>query len=67
MTMRPNLHELIPSAPQEVVVQLPNGTRARRVQLLVAGGTVPVAETGGYVKLTVPSILDHEVIAIDLA
>jgi Hypothetical glycosyl hydrolase 6/Beta-galactosidase trimerisation domain len=67
MTMRPNLQELIPSPPQEVVVQLPHGTRAKHTQLLVAGRTVQAAETAGSIKLTVPSILDHEVIAIDLA
>ncbi|MGH9663321.1 MAG: hypothetical protein ACRD9L_02730, partial [Bryobacteraceae bacterium] len=67
MAMRPNLHELIPSPPQEVTVRLPQGAKASRVQLLVAGGTVAVQQTGGSVKLTVQSVLDHEVIAIDLA
>jgi len=67
MAMRPNIHELIPSQPQTVAVRLPQGMKARRVQLLVAGGAVPVEQSGGVVKLTVRSVLDHEVIAIDLA
>lgn len=67
MTMRPNMHELIPSQPQEVTVRLPRGTKASKIQLLVAGSTVPLQQAGGSVKLTVPSVLDHEVIAIDLA
>ncbi|MEO7143871.1 MAG: beta-galactosidase trimerization domain-containing protein [Bryobacteraceae bacterium] len=67
MAMRPNLHELIPSPPQEVTVRLPPGAKAARVQLLVAGGTVPAQQSGGSLKLTVQSVLDHEVIAIDLA
>ena len=67
MAMRPNAHQLIPSPPQHVVVRLPKGAKAVRVQLLAAGREVPVAQTGGSVRLTVPSVLDHEVIAIDLA
>ena len=67
MAMRPNVHELIPSQPQLVVVRLPQGTKATKVQLLVAGGSVPVEQVAGVVKLTVRSVLDHEVVAIDLA
>jgi hypothetical protein len=67
MAMRPNVHELIPSQPQRVIVRLPQGTKATKVQLLVAGRVVPVEQSGGLVRLTVPSVLDHEVIAIDLA
>jgi hypothetical protein len=67
MAMRPNVHQLIPSHPQQVVVRLPQGTKATKVQLLVAGGTVPVEQSGGVLKLVVRSVLDHEVVAIDLA
>ena len=67
MAMRPNIHELIPSQPQGVKIRLPQGTKATKVQLLVAGGKVPVHQSGGMVTLTVRSVLDHEVIAIDLA
>lgn len=67
MAMRPNAHELIPSPPQQVVVQLPRGAKAARVQLLVAGKTLPLTQASETLQLTVPSVLDHEVIAIDLA
>jgi hypothetical protein len=67
MAMRPNVHELIPSHPQRVAVRLPQGTKATKVQLLVAGRSVPVDQSGGVVKLVVPSVLDHEVVAIDLS
>jgi hypothetical protein len=67
MAMHPNIHELIPSPPQEVEVRLPQGKKAARVQFLVAEGSSPVQQTGGLVKLRVPSVLDHEVIAIDLS
>jgi hypothetical protein len=60
-------NELIPSPPQAVRVRLPDGAKASRVQLLVAGGSPAVQRTPGHIDLTVPSILDHEVIAIDLA
>jgi hypothetical protein len=67
MAMRPNYHELIPSPPQAVRVQLSKGAKASRAHLLVAGTSPKFEQANGYVSLTVPSVLDHEVIAIDLA
>jgi hypothetical protein len=67
MAMRPNARQLIPSPPQQVAVRLPQPAKAVRVQLLAAAREVPVQQAGGTVRLTVPSVLDHEVIAIDLA
>jgi hypothetical protein len=67
MAMRPNIHELIPSPPQRVAVRLPQGSKATKVQLLTAGKVLPVEQTAGVLKLVVPSVLDHEVVAIDLA
>jgi hypothetical protein len=67
MAMRPNFHELIPSPPQAVRVRLPEGMKASRVQLLVAGGSPTFRQTPGYIELTVASILDHEVVAIDVS
>jgi len=66
MAMRPGFRELIPSPPQDVKVQLPAGSTARRVQLLVSQQTPTVGRIPGAIGLTIPSILDHEVIAIDL-
>jgi hypothetical protein len=65
--MHPNIHELIPSPPQEVEVRLPQGKKAAQVQFFVAGESIPVQQTGAFIKLRVPSVLDHEVIAIDLS
>jgi hypothetical protein len=67
MAMRPNFRELIPSPPQKVRVRAPEGMKASRVQLLVAGGNPAFAQNGGWIELKVAGILDHEVIAIDLA
>jgi hypothetical protein len=66
MMMKGPLREFIPTPPQEVAVRLPEGSRAQKVQLLVSGASPKVTDSSGVVTLTVPSILDHELIAIDL-
>jgi hypothetical protein len=66
MTMKGPLREFIPSPPQTVAIDLPDGRKARKVQLLVSGRQPRVIEVGGNLSLTIESILDHEVIAIDL-
>ena len=38
----------------------------RHISLLVSGNAAPVPEAGGIIRITVPSILDHEVIGIDV-
>jgi hypothetical protein len=35
------------------------------VKLLASGQTPRVQQTAGQVRLTIPSIVDHEVVAID--
>jgi len=65
MMMKGPLRELIPLPEQKVRVRLPEGKRARRVQLLAAGTTPRVQESAGAISLTVPAVLDHEVIATD--
>jgi len=56
------------------IVQLPVPVGVRRaasavqlVRLLVSGAVPPFRQTGEWLELTVPSILAHEVIAVDLA
>jgi len=66
MAMKPPYRELIPSPPQVVKVKLPAGLNAKNVRLLVADQTPAVQDDGQTVSVTVPSILDHEVVAIDL-
>ena len=66
MMMKGPLRELIPVGEQQVVVRLPEGARARRVQLLREGRELPVQQDGNRLRLTVPSILDLEIVAIDL-
>jgi hypothetical protein len=66
MMMKGPIREFIPVPPQTLTVRLPAGLKARRVQLLVSEKTPAVREANGSITLTLPSILDHEVIAIDL-
>jgi hypothetical protein len=66
MMMKGPLREAIPVGPQKVRLKLPAGARAKKVQLLVSGQTPRVEEAGGYLTLTVPSILYHEVVAVDV-
>lgn len=66
MMMKGPFRELIPVGEQKVRVRLPAGRKAGKVQLLVSGRAPRVEESAGYLSLTVPSILAHEVVAIDL-
>jgi Hypothetical glycosyl hydrolase 6/Beta-galactosidase trimerisation domain len=65
MMMKGPFRELITVGEQRVVVKLPAGTAASKVHLLVAGRDVPVDQAGAQVTIAVPSIRDHEVVAID--
>jgi hypothetical protein len=65
MMMRGPLREVIPVGPERVGIRLPAGTRARKVQLLTAGTSPRVEETGGILTVTVPTVDIHEVIAVD--
>ena len=60
------LPELVVSRHFRPLTRLPEGRRAKKVQLLVSGQTPRTEESAGHLTLTVPSILVHEVVAIDL-
>ncbi len=66
MLMKGPIRALIPISEQHVRVRLPQGMKAKKVQLLVGGQTVRTEEVNGYLLVTVPTILAHEVVAIDL-
>ena len=66
MMMKGPIRELIPVGRQKVRLRLPAGTRAGQVRLLAANRTPPVKRDGLFLSLTVPSILDHEILAVDL-
>ena len=66
MMMKGPLREFLAAPPQKVSVRLAAGTKVKKVQLLVSGVTPRVQEANGSISLTIPSIVDHEVVAIDL-
>jgi hypothetical protein len=66
MTMKGPYRDFFPIGAQTVKVRLPNGVRANHVRLLVADRSVAIERSGSMLTVTVPSILDHEVIAIDV-
>jgi hypothetical protein len=66
MMMKGPFRELIPVGEQNVVVRLPDGVHAKRVLLLVQERDVPVSQEGNRLTLAVPSIVDHEIVAIDV-
>ena len=66
MMMKGPLRELIPVDEQEVRVRLPQDAKVEKVRLLVSDKTPEYKTADGVVTLTVPSVLDHEVVALDL-
>ena len=66
MAMKGPVREFVAVGPMTVTVRLPAGARARGVRLLVAETQPKAEETGGTVTVVVPSVRDHEVVAVDL-
>ena len=66
MMMKGPVRELIPVGQQEVRVRLPDDARVKSVRLLAAGTAARAKPSGPYLSVTVPAVLDHEVVAIDL-
>jgi hypothetical protein len=66
MMMKGPIRELIPIGELQVRVRLSDGLKARKVRLLAAGKSPKFARAGRHVVVEVPSVLDHEVVAIDL-
>jgi hypothetical protein len=66
MLMKGPVRELLPVGEQRVRLRLPSDQRPRGVRLLVADKAPVVLDSGGWLEVTVPSILAHEVIAFEL-
>jgi len=65
MMMKGPFRELFPLGEQRVRIRLPQGKRPKKAQLLVRGKPAAFVEGVSSLDLVVPSILDHEVVAID--
>jgi hypothetical protein len=66
MMMKGPVRELLHVGEQLVRVRLPDGLKVRAVHLLVANRTPVSRQTGEWLEVTVPSVLDHEVVAVDV-
>lgn len=66
MMMKGPFRELIPVDAQ-VRVKVPNGAKVTGVKLLMSGQTLKFDNKGGGLTVAVPRILDHEIVALDLA
>jgi Beta-galactosidase trimerisation domain len=66
MMMKGPVRELIPASEQRVQLRLPAGTRLSRVHLLAANRKPHYNRIGNELNIIVPSVLDHEIVAIDL-
>jgi len=66
MMMKGPVRELLPVGPLKVRLRMPEAVKSRNVQLLAARTKPRVERSGEHLAITVPSVLDHEVIAIDI-
>jgi hypothetical protein len=66
MMMKGPIRELVPVGAQAVRIRLPRDARVSQVHLLVSGAKPAISVRDGWLDLQVPSVLDHEVIAVDL-
>jgi hypothetical protein len=66
MMMKGPVRELVPIGEQKIRLRLPDGKQARTVRLLAADRVVRAEQSGQDVTVTVPSVLDHEVVAVDV-
>jgi hypothetical protein len=66
MAMKGPYRAFFPVGPHVVRLRLPSDVQAKRARLLAADKGVAIEHAGGTVNVRVPSILDHEVVAIDL-
>ena len=57
--------DLVPAGPLKFGVRLPAGVRGRNVKFLVSNKTAPAVVSGGWARVTIPEVLDHEVLVIE--
>jgi len=64
-TGRMPIDELIPVGPIKVGVHLPDSVRGRSVKMLVANTVTRPSRDRNWVRIQIPSVLDHEVLMIE--
>jgi hypothetical protein len=66
MMMKGPMREAIPVGPLRLRIRLPEGAKVKKVQLLTAGTELRDRPVAGLLRVTVPSVEVHEVVAVDL-
>lgn len=66
MAMKGPYRDFFPIGPHTVKLRLPGDLQAKHARLLVADKSIDLSRSGSLVTIRVPTILDHEVVAIDL-
>ena len=66
MAMKGPYRDFFPIGAQTIKLRQPSGIQAKQARLLVAEKATPITRSGDDLILNVPSILDHEVVAIDI-
>ena len=66
MMMKGPVRDLLPVGPLQVRFRLPRDAKPRKAHLLALNTRPKHVPSGDYLTITVPSVLDHEVIALDL-
>jgi len=66
MMMKGPFREFIRIGEQKLQVKIPQGTKIKKIHLLVGDKSPDYETRDDIVSLSVPSILDHEVVALDL-
>ncbi len=57
--------DMVPSGPLRFGVRLPAGVHGRSARLLVSGKVLTPVIANGWARVTIPSVLDHEVLVIE--
>ena len=66
MMMKGPVRELMAVGEQKVRIRMPNGAKPKKTRLLAAEKAPRTRYDGKHLHVIVPSVLDHEVVAIDL-
>jgi hypothetical protein len=65
MMMKGPIREIIPVTEQQLTIRIPEGRKVTHAHLLVAGKPTRYREEGNTIRVTVPAIAVHEVVAVD--
>ena len=67
MALRGAVHDLVAAGPYTVRLRIPAGLAVEGVHLLEAGTDPVTSREGDWLVLTIPSVLLHEVVAVDVS